>query len=72
MMVESIRLRLWSKCVFSGPTLCFLELKQSVQRGAKSRKVAFRIHSTCSVTEESDLKSHQAPALRSRRRVVHR
>jgi hypothetical protein len=70
-MVESSRLRLWSTCVVSGAPRVFLELKWSGQGRAKSRKVAFHIHPSCSVTEEAESRSRLAEAQMSRRRAVH-
>jgi hypothetical protein len=72
MMVQLRVLRLWLKYVVSVPKLGFRRSEQSGRERAKSRKVAFHVDSTGSVTEEAVLRSHQEAARRSRRRVVHR
>ncbi len=47
------------RCVVSGATLGFLESERSGQERPKSRKIAFHLHSSCSVAEEVESRCHQ-------------
>jgi hypothetical protein len=72
MMFLARLIKVGPRCVVSDATLSFLESKRSEQERHKSRKMAFHVHPTCSVTEESDLRNHQALPQTNRTRAAHR